>query len=579
MKLFTQKKRNFRKFQIAPVLMRPLPSLVLLVPLLLPASLFAQTRHADVRAEDHHDSFGRRLESMIDRFLQNIHEEFSESGNDTIPPARPSRDDDDIDQWRTPSTMSFDGDATIEEDETITGNVVVKGGDLTVFGRVEGDVLVVGGTLYVKNGARITGNARVINGDVVREEDGVVEGYVDQASASTASYRYDRGRFTRSGYRFEAPWTNPLTNLDNFIYHFNRVEGHFIGLGSEKRYYWDGARTISPYGFIGWGFKSHRWRGMLGVDRQFSISSEDENTGRILEFGIEGHSLTDSKESWIIGTNENTAAAVLIHEDFHDYFGREGASVHAGYYTKEDDIQMQFRIEFTADRYESLDKKTEWSVFGGKKVFRPNSPVDEGHMRSVIIRPGFSTVERTSRGQYGWSIYAVSEIADKGLGGRFSFSTLLTDIRRYQPLSRYDNLNIRFRLGTSGGLLPVQRIYEIGGLGTLHARPYKSGTGNRLILLNAEYILNADVLNDLDFWPSWLFSRVNLIFMVDAGFIRTVPRDYGWTEGFDNIRLSDFQNDLGLGISNRSGSWRVGFAWQTDRKAPARFFFRFTRPF
>ncbi|MEP0822491.1 MAG: polymer-forming cytoskeletal protein, partial [Ignavibacterium sp.] len=274
---------------MASVLMRSFPSLVLLVSLLLPAALFPQQpRHADVRTDDRHDNFGRRLESMIDRFLQNIHEEFSETGNDTIPPVRNSRDDSDIDQWQTPSTTTFDGDATIGEDEIITGNVVVKAGNLTVFGRVEGDVLVVGGTLYVKNGARITGNARVINGDVVREEEGVVEGYIDQTTASTASYRYDRGRFTRSGYRFEVPWSNPLTNLDNFIYHFNRVEGHFIGLGSEKRYYWDGARTISPYGFIGWGFKSHRWRGMLGVDRQFSIESEDENAGRILEFGIEG---------------------------------------------------------------------------------------------------------------------------------------------------------------------------------------------------------------------------------------------------------------------------------------------------
>ncbi|MBI4417721.1 MAG: hypothetical protein HY563_03015, partial [Ignavibacteriales bacterium] len=485
----------------------------------------------------------------------------------------------DIDQWRKPSTTTFDGDARIEEHETITGNVVVKAGNLVVFGRVEGDVLVVGGTLFVKNGARITGNARVINGDVVREEDGVIEGYVDQTTASTASYRYDRGRFTRSGYRFEAPWTDHLTNLDNFLYHFNRAEGHFLGLGSEKKYFWDGSRSVSPYGFIGWGFKSHRWRGLIGIDRQFSLATSDENAGHILELGAEGHSLTDSKESWIIGTNENTAAAVLIHEDFHDYFQREGFSLHAGYYYRKGDIQTQLRIEFAGDRYESLERRTEWSIFGGKKVFRPNPPVDEGHMRSVIIRPGFSTVERTSRGQHGWCMYATAEIADKRLGGDFSFSTLVADVRRYQPISRYDDLNIRIRMGTSGGRLPAQRVFEMGGLGTLHARPYKSDAGNRMILLNAEYILNADIFNDLDFWPSWLFSRINLIFIADAGFTRSVPRDFGWTEGFDAIQLSDFKNDMGFGVSNRAGSWRVGFVWQTDRKAPAKFFFRFTRPF
>jgi hypothetical protein len=100
-----------------------------------------------------------------------------------------------------------------------------------------------------------------------------------------------------------------------------------------------------------------------------------------------------------------------------------------------------------------------------------------------------------------------------------------------------------------------------------------------MILLNAEYIVNGDFLNDLDFWPSWILSRINLIVMADAGFMRTATPEHGWTGGFEGIKLSDFKNDLGIGFSNRSGSVRAGFAWRTDVKAPARFFFRFTRPF
>jgi hypothetical protein len=100
-----------------------------------------------------------------------------------------------------------------------------------------------------------------------------------------------------------------------------------------------------------------------------------------------------------------------------------------------------------------------------------------------------------------------------------------------------------------------------------------------MILLNAEYILNADFLHDLDFWPSWLLRHVNFIVMADAGYMRNASPEHGWTEGFEGMRLSDFKNDLGIGFSNRSGSVRVGFAWRTDVKAPARFFFRFNRPF
>ncbi len=550
--------------------------------LLSSPSLFSQVRTADQQSSDRHDSFGSRLDSMIDGFIDNVKRELLTEplSSDTIPPSpEHRRDSEDIDQWRTTGSVTYDGDKTVEEGETVDANVVVKGGDLAVYGTVNGDVLVVGGDLFVKSGGRITGNARVINGTIDKEEDGVIEGYSDQTNASTANYRYDRGRFNRSGYSFYAPWTDQLTNLDNVLYRFNRVEGHFFGLGSEKKYYWDGSRSVSPYGFIGWGFKSHRWRYTLGLDRQFSLAGMDSDVGQILEFGIQAHSLTDSKESWIIETNENTGAAVFIHEDFHDYFGREGFTLHTAYYYQNNEIRAQMRIEFAADRYSSLERRTEWSIFGGNKVFRENPPVNEGRMRSVILRPGFSTVEPTSRGQEGWSIQATAEVANENLGGDFSFSTFVADIRRYQPLGRLDNINVRLRVGTSGGRVPAQKDFEMGGLGTLHARPYKSETGNRMILLNAEYILNADFLHDLDFWPSWLLRHVNFIFMADAGFMREAAPEHGWTEGFDGMRLSDFKNDLGIGFSNRSGSVRAGFAWRTDVKAPARFFFRFTRPF
>ena len=554
-----------------------LPSLFIV---LVSATLFSQVRQADQQTEDAHDSFGKRLEVMIEAFLLDVDNEFigGSTIQDTVP--KPSRNDEDIDQWRKPgASITFDGDKVIEEGETIQANVVVKGGSLTVFGTIDGDALIVGGTLYVKDGGRITGNARVINGDIVQEDGGVIEGYSDRTRAAAAGYRYDRSRFTRSSYRFYAPWADEFTNLDNFIYRFNRVEGHFIGLGSEKKYYWDGGRTFGSYGSVGWGFKSHRWRYVLGIDRQFNLGGLDDDAGHILEVGVQGRSLTDSKESWIIETNENTAAAIFLHEDYHDYFGREGFGAHTAYYYQDPDIRAQIKVEYASDRYESLRNQTEWSIFGGGKTFRLNRAVNEGRMGSVIVRPGFSTVERTSQGQEGWSIYAVAEFADENLGGDFSFTRFLTDVRRYQPLGRYDGFNVRLRFATSGGKIPIQRIFEAGGLGTLHARPYKSEIGNRMILVNAEYIFNGDFLGDLEFWPSGLLSHVNFLLLGDAAYLRSTPTEDGWTKGFDGLRLSDFRSDLGIGLSNRSGSFRVGFAWRTDVKAPARFFFRFTRPF
>jgi len=539
----------------------------------LAALALGQTKRADQRTNEAPENFTDRLGTMIEDFVDKVTREFSSEKNlvpaDTIP---------DEQSKSSQASITFDGDKTVEEGETIRANVVVKAGDLTVYGTIDGDVLVVGGTLYVKDGGTIKGNARVINGDIVKHENGVVEGYLDKTRASTAGYRYDRGRFTRSGYRLDANWVDEMTNLDNFIYHYNRVEGHFLGLGSEKKYYWDSYRRFSVYGSVGWGAKSHRWRYNLGLARQFVLHGSSEGGG-ILEIGGEGHSFTDSKDQWIIGTNENTAAAILIHEDFRDYFGREGFSVHTGYYTRADYITAQLKVAYVLDKYSSLAKQTEWSIFGGKKLFRLNPAIDDGRMRSFVVSPGFSTTTRTSYGQEGWSLYGTAEFADKRYGGDFTFSQLTADIRRYQPLSRYDNINIRLRAGTSGGKLPAQKVFELGGLSSLHGRPFKSEAGNRMILVNAEYIVNGDFLHDLDFWPSGLLRHFNFIVLSDAGFMRNIPREKGWTSGFENIRFSEFKHDIGVGLSNRSGSFRIGYVWRTDVKAPGRLFFRFQRPF
>ena len=62
------------------------------------------------------------------------------------------------------SSITYKGNTVIHRNDTLNSNVVVKAGDLTVFGRIEGDVLVIGGDLYLRDGAFVHGNIKVING-------------------------------------------------------------------------------------------------------------------------------------------------------------------------------------------------------------------------------------------------------------------------------------------------------------------------------------------------------------------------------------------------------------------------------
>ncbi len=93
------------------------------------------------------------------------------------------------------SSQSFSGNKVIEESETIDNNVVVKGGDLTVYGTVNGDVLVVGGDLHMKRTGKITGNARVVNGSILKEDGAVIKGFEDYSRKEKLSFRPSRRKF------------------------------------------------------------------------------------------------------------------------------------------------------------------------------------------------------------------------------------------------------------------------------------------------------------------------------------------------------------------------------------------------
>jgi hypothetical protein len=543
----------------------------------------AQSNPNSAPSTDNREGIGQRVGSIVNEVFDSIEKTFSgRTGDDSRrKSARGLVHSRDLPADETSLTVDEDtsvtheGNTVIGKMDTINSNVVVKAGTLTVYGRINGDVLVVGGDLKIKDNAYISGNVKVINGEVLKDEDAVVVGYIDKSSSQKEkAYREETKDFRRASTRLNAIWVPETTNLDNFIFRYNRVEGLFLGLGSEKRYYWDDQKQYSAYGSVGYGFRSYKVRGNLGLSRQFAFDD-----GQLLEVEVEGHSLTDSKEDWLIGVGENTMAAFFIHEDFRDYFERKGFGVNAGYAAQQDYLTAQVKIGYLSDEYNSMTNQTEWSLFGGNKVFRLNPPINEGMMRSVVGSAGLSTVTTTIYGPQGWSMLATAEVTKMNMKSEFEFNRYVGDIRRFQPLGRYDNLNVRVRVGSSEGVLPIQKAFDMGGLGTVPAFPFKGETGNRMLLMNAELVFNGDFLGDIAFWPSWLMREFNFVVFSDAGLVRMMPATAAWTDGFNDIHFSDFQHDIGVGVGTRSGSFRVAFVWRTDRSEPPRLTFRIARPF
>jgi len=553
-------------------------AIILFIPFL---STDAQSKRKNLDNDNVGELPGNEIEQLVERITQrwSFQNDLKQDVEEDTLPSQSRRSPDITDSETDGNTQTFSGDKTIQESDTINGNVVVKGGNLTVYGVVNGDVLVVGGDLRLKRTGKITGNPRVIDGSILKEDSTVINVYEEKTSTEKTSYRETRKKFSHSSRTFDVLWRSEQTNWDNFIFRYNRVESLFLGLGTEKKFYWDGEKVWNAYGSIGWGFKSHTWRSNLGLVRQFAFPSDEGS--QIIELGAEGYTLTDTKDQWIISQNENTAAALLIHEDFRNYFERKGFTIHTAYYLKHDYWKGELTLAYLADSYDSLTNKIDWALFGGSKKFRANNypAIDPGKMRSVMLSGGISTITKTSRAQEGWCLFGSAEFAKKSWGSEFDFDQYILDLRRFQPLGRYENFNMRVRVGTSTGALPLQKAYELGGLGTINAFPFKSDIGDRMMLVNMEFILNGNVLDDLNFWPTWIIQQVNIILISDAGFARWAPPGAAATGGFGGIKLNDFHHNFGVALGNRTGLYRIGLAWRTDRPAPVQFLLRFSRPF
>jgi hypothetical protein len=64
--------------------------------------------------------------------------------------------------------------------EMIVNDVVVLHGSVTVYGRIEGNVVIVGGSLYLKEGARVHGHVVIIGGQIEKDATAQIAGKTTQ---------------------------------------------------------------------------------------------------------------------------------------------------------------------------------------------------------------------------------------------------------------------------------------------------------------------------------------------------------------------------------------------------------------
>lgn len=520
-----------------------------------------------------------RFNKLIDDFIERIEREILwQIGNEAYEDVAPDTSKMRITFDSRQGAIHFTGDVVIDQRDRIDGNVVVRNGSITVHGQIEGDVLVLHGNAIIRDEGKVIGNVTAVNGEV-RNLGGEITGQIEEQKEVEVDIVYkERRPVQRVPYRISNTFQEDLAvrdiELSPFWLGFNRVEGFSLHAGSGKRLYWDGSIALSLYGQLGYAFKAHRWRGQLGATRQFVAGNDG-----LIEIGGEVYSLTDTKDEWVVGRSENDLAAFFFHRDYRDYYDREGFSLYSGYYLNSPRFSTHIRVQYLNEIHSGMRNRTDWALFVRDRSFRFNPEIDEGRLNAVRVAFNLSSVKPSPRQLDGWSLLAATEYSSLSLNSDFDYTQYILDVRRYQPISTYDNFNVRFRAGSSTGDLPVQRIYELGGLGTLPAYPHKMFFGNRMLLLNAEYIVRGDILSQLAFVPRGLFGGLTLLFFFDTGWTGIAEQSAGVFERFDDFSFNKLNTSIGFGLGSRNGNTRLGFAWRTDRTSSAVVFVRVERPF
>jgi len=310
---------------------------------------------------------------------------------------------------------------------------------------------------------------------------------------------------------------------------------------------------------------SHRAGYALGFERPVFRTTK-------LYLGGELHDLTATDDRWQVSSAEASLAAIAPRKSFRDYYRRRGLQVNAALRVHP---QAELLFAWRGERQENLGVESDFSFWNRDESFRPNLPIVDGRLNAMVIGASvdpqrfdresldasyrrhqlenpfgdrLTDLENRQGALSTWRIDWTSEISTPGtLRSDFDFSRHILSARGRLLVSPHQEVAARLIGGWSGGSLPPQRQFAIGGIGSVHGYEFKEAVGDSLALLNLEYALGwRNSFQVLGFFDAGRVARRQ-----DAGTtVGSRPEDPPWLNG------------VGFGIA--AGGIRLDFGYKLD---------------
>jgi hypothetical protein len=373
----------------------------------------------------------------------------------------------------------LEGPATIAGH--VRGRVVAINASLVVraSARVDGDVLVVGGTADVEPGAAVRGTVRAyLDSLQYREEGDRLVPLVADTSFADLWARY-RATQVREGFRLSLQTGKT----------YNRVEGLpiLVGPGYRERLPWgsldvEALAVVRTAGFSGW------------EDEDLGYSARAElrfGGGRGVRVAGTLYGAVRPVEAWQLSDAEVGLASFLVHRDYRDYYEAQGGGLEAATFTGAD---AEARIAWRDERWDSRVARDPFALVRNSEAWRDNPRADEGRFRVATATLRVDTRNVAADPRSGWDVLTeyeygrgrVDAFAPLSPGVRdttdrhVDYGRLSLDVRRYNRISPRANLD--FRLFAAGWLhgdpLPAQRRLSMGGAGAIPGLDFRRTIGD-----------------------------------------------------------------------------------------------------
>lgn len=438
------------------------------------------------------------------------------------------------------------GEATLARGASYPATVVILGRDATVASRVRGDVIVVGGNLFVRPGAHIEGRAVAIGGTATNSTLAIVE----DGRLSFRDETFDVEPVPGGGYalRYRAlrPPSEPFALPGWFglrIPTYDRVNG--VTLPYAPSFTIDSGRIVLEPGVA---YRSH-----LGAfDPYVEARMELGRRSRAELWAGRG---TFSNDRWIYGDLLNSITSLGLGLDTRNWFraGRAEARVHRKWegpmWQHEPFVGARWERAWSTG-FDSIVPSAPWSVFGrsDERMRRPNPRIDDGRIASALL--GL----RSQWDQPGLRAETIveAELAAAGVGER-RFAQTTFDGKVTFPTFGTQRLEMdAHAVVTIADSAPRQRFAYLGGSGTLRTLDLLSQGGDQLVFLESRYVvpLTRPVL---PFLGQPVITLIHAIGGAGIGGLPRLEQELGVRIGLGLVRVEVFANPARGGVHTSIG--------------------------